>query len=600
MYRFLACSWDMRDREAALQAAAIVARLRASTGTWRTVVNKSGMIVLCIGADGPTWQTYVLAGDGGVVLGMLFRNCPGGSVSSASAHRFDDQESRTIIQTSGEHLIRRYWGRYVAFLRDSLTQRQCILRDPMGLLPCCAARIKSVDVYFSWLADAVQAGVPAGRFDSDYVRARLKRRLAYGRRTGLMDVSQVLAGECITHHRGKITRSLLWNPLQECEPPIEDREHAATELRRVTRDVVQAWALRYDAILHALSGGLDSSIVLACLRDASTTITCMNAFSSGAGDERAFARSVAHRVGCELLEHHQAAADVNLQALLSVPPHPEPINCLGWLEHIQRDAQVAQERGARAIFTGMGGDEIFGRTGAAWAVKDAARRYGIRPALFGRAMDAAWQEQLSVWEVLRTALGGGRWHPRAELGGLLNSNGSSIPDEDSGEHPALRDTWLDLPCGKRRHAFLLTPVPPWSLDPATAPVVERVMPLRSQPLVELCLRVPTYALMEDGWDRSLARRAFLSDLPAEVISRRTKGEIGQYAFDVLNGNLPFIRDLLLHGRLTSEGWIEQAQLASLLSMVRSRDQKPISEVCGYMDIEIWLRACSQPTPSSSR
>jgi asparagine synthase (glutamine-hydrolysing) len=595
MYRFLACIWDIRNREAASQTAAIVARLRASSGEWRTVVDKSGMIVLCIGADGPTWRTFALAADGGVVLGMLFQNRAGSTASSASAHTFDDQESRTIVQSRGEHLIRRYWGRYVAFLRDSHTQRQCILRDPMGLFPCYSTRIQSVDVYFSWLADAVQAGMPAGRFDPDYVRARLKKRLAYGRRTGLRDVSQVLAGECITHDGEKITRSMLWNPLRECEPVIEDREHAATELRLITKDVVQAWAQQYDAILHALSGGLDSSIVLACLRDASTTITCMNAFSSGVGDERAYARSVAQHVGRELLEHRQAAADVNLQALLRVPPYPEPINCLGWLEHIQGDAQIAQQGGARAIFTGMGGDEIFGRTGAAWAVKDAARRHGIRPALFGRAMDAAWQEQRSVWDVLRTALGGGRWNPRVELG-LVDSNGSNISDEDAGEHPAVRDTRLDLPCGKRRHAFLLTPVPPWSLDPTTAPVVERVMPLRSQPLVELCLRVPTYALMEDGWDRALARRAFVSDLPAEVISRRTKGAISQYAFDVLNGNLPFIRDLLLHGRLASEGWIDQAQLASLLSLGRSRDQEPISEVCGYIDIEIWLRACSQATP----
>lgn len=126
------------------------------------------------------------------------------------------------------------------------------------------------------------------------------------------------------------------------------------------------------------------------------------------------------------------------------------------------------------------------------------------------------------------------------------------------------------------------------------------MPLRSQPLVELCLRTPTYALIEDGRDRALARRAFLSDLPAEVVSRRTKGEISEYAFDVLNGNLPFLRDLLLDGRLMSEGWIEQAQLASLLSRVRSRDQEPISEVCGYIDIEIWLRVCSQPSSGGSR
>ena len=37
---------------------------------------------------------------------------------------------------------------------------------------------------------------------------------------------------------------------------------------------------------------------------------------------------------------------------------------------------------------------------------------------------------------------------------------------------------------------------------------ERISPLFSQPLMELCLRIPTYVLTEGGWDRAVARRAF--------------------------------------------------------------------------------------------
>lgn len=117
------------------------------------------------------------------------------------------------------------------------------------------------------------------------------------------------------------------------------------------------------------------------------------------------------------------------------------------------------------------------------------------------------------------------------------------------------------------------------------------MPLRSQPLLELCLRIPTYTLIEGGWDRALARRAFCSDLPAEVVSRRTKGEISEYALDVLNGNLPFIRDLLLQGHLAKEGWVDRTKLASLLSMARSREQGLISQMYDCIEIEVWLRSC---------
>ncbi len=590
MYRFVTCVWDVEEREAASRAAAITAQLRTSDGLWRITVDAPGLLVLCIGDDGPTWQTYRLAADGGVVLGMLFQRASDG-ISRASAFTFDDNETRAIIQSGGEHLVRNYWGRYVAFLRDPLTRRQYVLRDPTGLLPCFTARIQSVDVYFNWLADAVEIGVSTSRVDFDYVHARLQNRLAYGRRTGLSDVSQVLGGERIAHFRGKTTSTLLWNPLQECDPPIEDPALAAAELGRVTRDVVQAWAGRYPSILHLLSGGLDSSIILACLRDAPAKITCLNAFTSAAaGDERAFARLAARQAGRELLERHHVAECVRIEALLQIPASPEPIHSLGWLDHIQRDAPVTHERGAGAIFSGLGGDEVFGRSGATWAVSDFARRHGVRPSLFGMALDAARQEQLSVWKVLHAALWGARWEPHSEPRAVAQSN-VSVPGEDVAEHPALRTASMPSACGKRRHAYLITPVPPGFSDP-TPPCVERILPLRSQPLLELCLRIPTYLLIEGGWDRALARRAFCSDLPAEVVSRRTKGEISDYMRDLLVRHLPFIQDLLLEGRLVKEGFVDRAQLASRISMARSRDRGLLVQICDCLDIEVWLRACS--------
>jgi asparagine synthase (glutamine-hydrolysing) len=591
MYRFLACIWDIEDRDAALQATAISARLRSSDGHWRITVDTPGLIVHCIGADGPTWQTYLLPADGGAVLGVLFQRGSDG-VSHASAPSFDGHESRAIIETGGEHLVRHYWGRYVAFLRDPTARKQYVLRDPTGLVPCYAARLQSVDVYFSWLADAVQVGVSASCIDPDYVRARLQGLLACGRRTGLTSVSQVLGGECIAHDRGNTTRTLLWNPLNECEPPIEDGMHAAAELRRVTRDVVRAWAGRYQSILLALSGGLDSSIVLACLRDVSATITCLNAFTSGAGDERALARLGAQQDGRELIEQHRIGAQVKLDSLLLVPSFPEPINHLAWINHTIDEAPIALEREAGAIFCGQGGDEIFARTGAVWAVRDYVRWHGIRPALLSKAMDAARQEQLSVWKVLHRALSNARWDPHSEMAALTGTNASSPLLYDPGEHPAMRDAPSHLACGKRRHACLLTPLPPTVQDPVTAPVIERVMPLRSQPLLELCLRIPTFMLIDDGWDRALARRAFHCDLPAEVASRRTKGEISGYALDVLVGNLPFIRELLLEGWLVKEGLIDRTHPVLLSLMARSRDPGMIVHMYDCIDMEVWLRTCN--------
>ena len=54
-------------------------------------------------------------------------------------------------------------------------------------------------------------------------------------------------------------------------------------------------------------------------------------------------------------------------------------------------------------------------------------------------------------------------------------------------------------------------------------------PLVSQPVVEACLSVPSWAWREGGRDRALVRRAFAGTLPAAVSTARVKGTPGRFA-----------------------------------------------------------------------
>lgn len=82
---------------------------------------------------------------------------------------------------------------------------------------------------------------------------------------------------------------------------------------------------------------------------------------------------------------------------------------------------------------------------------------------------------------------------------------------------------------------------------AAAP--EGVRPQFSQPLVELCLRLPTYLLTRGGRGRALARRAFASELPPEISNRRSKGGTEEFLKAVLDGNRDYVRGLLLDAGL---------------------------------------------------
>ena len=76
---------------------------------------------------------------------------------------------------------------------------------------------------------------------------------------------------------------------------------------------------------------------------------------------------------------------------------------------------------------------------------------------------------------------------------------------------------------------------------------ERLSPLYSQPVLELCLRLPVHLLTLGGWDRAIARRAFYDALPQEVANRKEKGAMDQHLRGVVDHNITFIRELLLDG-----------------------------------------------------
>ncbi len=119
--------------------------------------------------------------------------------------------------------------------------------------------------------------------------------------------------------------------------------------------------------------------------------------------------------------------------------------------------------------------------------------------------------------------------------------------------------------------------------------MERISPLRSQPVVEVCLRIPTYWHASDGWSRALARRAFAADVPREILQRHLKGGVDGYVKRLLFANIQFVRELLLDGLLIREGLLDRRKLADTLSGRTTRGGAEMAEVFDHLSTEAWLR-----------
>lgn len=115
------------------------------------------------------------------------------------------------------------------------------------------------------------------------------------------------------------------------------------------------------------------------------------------------------------------------------------------------------------------------------------------------------------------------------------------------------------------------------------------MPLLSQPVVEACLRVPTWMWIAGGMNRAVARAAFADVLPAEILHRRSKGTFMSYLGGVYQRNRPAMRDFLLQGRLQQRGLLDVQALDAFMGDVIPEGGHAFTRVFDLCMVENWVR-----------
>lgn len=599
VFRYIALAWD--DRIAAHRATAmrLSLALREYDGC-QIALMRPGLHVFTAGTRQGINGVYPLSCDRGVVLGRLFRRDELGRSGSTDV-RLSTDDAERIVRTGGQALIHDYWGRYVAFLPAAFGGTQ-VLRDPCGTLPCWRLQHDGVGLAFSWLEDVLQAlpDIPLPTIDWDGLAAHILFGHLGGRATALEGIRQVPPGESAPLVPGIGSPALLWNAVELArEGAHKDLAGAADQLRQTTRACAQAWADCYDPILLRLSGGLDSAILLSCLdrNRSEARITCLNYHSPGSdSDERGYARLAASHAGRPLVER-QRDLDFRLQEVLDVARMPLPGSYVGRMGTSRMDAEVAAALGAVAMFTGGGGDQLFFELRCTWPAADYLRTRGLDRGFLNAALDAARLGRVSVWNAIWRAVADGL-HPTDpcdESGRHLMLAGpqllAPLRQRERFIHPALHATHR-LPIGKLHQVHDLSCAFDYYDPYQRQAAPELVNPLLSQPLMELCLALPTFVLTRGGRGRALVRQAFAGDIPAQVAGRRSKGGMEEHIAAVLQRNLAFARSLLLDGQLVRHGLLDRARLEATLSGRISPQAAHVGEVHNYIAIEAWLQRCS--------
>jgi asparagine synthase (glutamine-hydrolysing) len=604
MFRYIALVWNVNDEQQSRTAELLDERLR--TRSWTRAFASTGLRVFCAD-EGGTLRTLPLANNAGVILGTLFeRNRDVDDESPARRAVLSARSCKAILASQGRWLIENCWGNYVTLLHDAASGIVGVLKDPAGTLPCFETRFANVTILFSHIGDCIELGVRGFSVDRAYLRERVLGFIDL-ETDALEQVQQIRRGECVEIDpaaRPKIrSRRCYWDPFTFLEPRsvIEDPAHAAVAVRATVRSCTQTLSAGHASLLHRLSGGLDSSIVAGCLARASTQprIACYTFFNpQGRSDERPWARLAAEHSGFEHLECPVLPAEINFAELVRVRPATEPQSLLSYMMRSTLDHRLATERKVTAVFTGDGGDSGFCSDSFPYAVTDYLRRHGPRFAALRLASEVALRTERSTGSVLLSSIR--HWLVGAKLSdmrpALLMSSqlvspqlraGFTMPD--SYPHPwfsQLRHVPWDV---IRRLGILVGTPEFYNVIDAAQPEPELISPLYAQPAVELFLRIPIHVHAEGGRDRGLARRAFVREVPEQILQRQWKDRAPGFHSELLLRNLDLVRELFLDGVLIREGLLDRAAVEAALAAGPSKTEVLPVEILRHLDVEIWAR-----------
>lgn len=481
--------------------------------------------------------------------------------------------------------LARHWGNFALF--DASKEQPSLYRDPSGSVPVHHVRDRGEDVFVSDAEFAAKLGLLQDpRPDITFAIHWLQYPFLRTRRCGLEEVVEILPGMRYAKvSAGTWSETAHWRPAQFLarRDAILDPAEAARRLRETALATVAPQVTRSNVLLQ-LSGGLDSSIIAACLSEKGIEFEGINfATRSADGDERRYARDVAESCGATVRELLEGPAPL-LQPPADATFRPATNPLLRPFQ--QAIDEAARKAGAGVLVDGAGGDNLFCYITSAAPVLDALWWSGPRASL-AAASDIATRADCTWWKLAsattRRAL---RRRVRWKEDRSLLRRGALLARAEP--HPWLQALPRALP-GKREHVEALVHIQHF-LDRGATGSVRTLHPLLAQPLLELCLRIPSWLWMRGGRDRAIARDAFHHLLPASVLARRSKGSLEGLLHRAFARLAPQMRDLLQSGELRRNRILDEAELdraCAGASELRDDLQLRISELVA---LELWLQS----------
>ncbi len=256
-----------------------------------------------------------------------------------------------LYEESGPHFVERLHGMFALALWDAGRERLVLARDRLGKKPLLWTRLPNGTLAFaSELKALLRLPGVARKIDFNAIDGYLTVQYVPGDRTALLGINKVPPGHILIAEGEHERIEQYWSP-EPAEPSLREEEW----LERVRETVAGAVRKRLvaDVPLGALlSGGIDSSIVVALMAAASShpVRTFTVGFSDARYDERAYARAVSERYSTI---HEELAIDEDVATTLPrlAAAYDEPLG-----DEAAFPTFLIAEQARRHVTVALGGD----------------------------------------------------------------------------------------------------------------------------------------------------------------------------------------------------------------------------------------------------
>jgi asparagine synthase (glutamine-hydrolysing) len=253
-------------------------------------------------------------------------------------------------------------GMFAFALWDSRNRTMTLARDPFGVKPLYVAELPSAVIFGSEVKSLLQVPEVSRSIDSTALVHHLMYLWSPGPRTVLSGVKKLAPGTWMDIVDGEVVGSGSFRKPMPTRTGVID---APTEIRSSLVDAVRSQLVADVPIGAFLSGGIDSTTIVALARQEVPEFDCFTiagdagSFAAeGFSNDIGYARQAAKALGVRL---HVAEVNANICDDVDFMIHhlDEPQADLAPLQ-VYLISALARSMGVKVLLSGAGGDDLFG------------------------------------------------------------------------------------------------------------------------------------------------------------------------------------------------------------------------------------------------